>query len=254
MMKLYLQSREFIKTFSIIAFVCIILSLIIILKTPPADGYEISIYDQLPLFFWMCLLFSYMLGISILFQQVLAQKKSGMWFLGFFIVIFVNIIVLSLPFFRDYAIYGRGDTLTHIGSVRDIINTGHIGNNNFYPISSIFIYIVDALPSSFEFEWGTVVVLVYIIFMVYYLLNMHLLAKSISKNKEQVLLITAFATPLIFSFFHVNIHPSMMSLFIIPLILYSYHKRNLSTKNKIQYTIILLIISFSGFPNNFDKL
>ena len=49
-----------------------------------------------------------------------------------------------------------------------------------------------------------------------YLLNTYLLGTVVANRRGQALLITAFACPLVFSFFHTLIHPSLLSLFIIP--------------------------------------
>ena len=58
------------KTIAVIAFICIIISLIIIIITPSAVGYEISIYNAYPWYFWFFMLTTIVLGQLIVLKDV----------------------------------------------------------------------------------------------------------------------------------------------------------------------------------------
>jgi len=229
------------KIISIICFAFILIALFVIAKSPPASGYEISIYDAYPWYFWFFLVASIAGGIGILVHQAFAKEKSNCWVAGLSIIIIANTIFLLLPEFRGYAFYGRGDTPTHLGHIRDILNTGHVGESNFYPIEHLLgASLVRVAGVSLE----NITSLFFVLFSGIYIANMYLLAKSAGKHSGQALLTIAFASPLIYSFFHVNIHPNILSLFMVPCLLYFYHKRELHSSNRLENTIVLLLLAF----------
>jgi len=137
------ESRA-IKVTAIIAFTFIVLILMIIVKTPPASGYEISIYNVYPWYLWVFVITSIFLGQMILLSGATASKKNdNYWVIGFLGILITNTILLFMPFIRGYTMYGRGDVLTHIGYIKDILNTASIGTNNYYPIEHILTAIMS---------------------------------------------------------------------------------------------------------------
>jgi len=229
------------KIISIICFAFILIALFVIAKSPPASGYEISIYDAYPWYFWFFHVASIAGGIGILVHQAFAKEKSNWWVAGLSIIIIANTIFLLLPEFRGYAFYGRGDTPTHLGRIRDILNTGHVGESNFYLIEHILgASLIRVAGVSLE----NITSLFFVLFSGIYIANMYLLAKSAGKHSGQALLTIAFASPLIYSFFHVNIHPNIFSLFMVPCLLSLYHKRELHSSNRLENTIVLLLFAF----------
>lgn len=228
------------KLLSIVSFVLITSALIVIATTPVATEYELSIYNAYPLGFWVLIATAFACGIGILIHQAFAEEKSNWWIAGLCIVIFSNALFLGLPFFHAYAFYPTGDALTHLGYMKDIIVTGHLGQANYYPIVHILgvdILSITGLPR------GAATNLLFVFFSVLYLLNMYLLATTLASRRGQILLITAFACPLIFSFFHGCIHPSMFSIFILPLLLYFYHRAVSSPANKAQNIALLFLVA-----------
>ena len=234
--------NRIIKIIAIIAFILITLALTIIAKTPPVSGYELTIYDAYPSYFWYFICISISGGILILMHQAFAEQKSNWWLMGLCIVIFSNAIFLGLPFFRGYAIYPLGDALSHLGWMKDIITTGHIGKYNFYPI--VHLLGVSILEIT-ELSRGAVTNLLFVFWSIMYLLNTYLLGTMVANRRGQALLITAFACPLVFSALHTVIHPSLLSLFMIPLMLYFYHRREKLQSGKIEGTIVLILLAFA---------
>ena len=233
--------NKVIKIIAIVAFIFIILVLTIIAKTPSASGYELSIYDAYPLYFWVFICISIACGILILMYQAFTEQKSNWWFIGLCIVIFSNAIFLGLPFFRGYFIYPKGDALTHLGMMKDIITTGYIGKDNYYPI--VHLLGVSLLKIT-ELSRGAVTNLLFVFWSVMCLLNTYLLGTMVANRRGQAILITAFACPLVFSCFHTLIHPSLLSLFMVPLMLYFYHRREKLPSGQIESTIVLILLAF----------
>lgn len=221
-------------------FVFVLVALIVIARTPPATGYELSIYYAYPTYFWSLIIAAIACGIGILIRQAFAAQKSNWWLAGLFLVIFSNSVFLGLPFFRGYAFFPFGDAMTHIGYMKDIIATGHLGDSNYYPV--VHILGVDLLTIT-GLSQATVVNLLFVFFSALYLLNMYLLATVVANRRGQALLITAFACPLIFSFFHARIHPSMFSLFMLPLLLYFYHRAASLPGHKAQNIALLFLVA-----------
>lgn len=248
-------NNRFVKILSCIAFTLITIVLVIIAKNPPAISYELSIYNSYPPYFWFFLVTSIACGIGIMLHQAFNQeafitfgdtvsyKKPQWWIVGLIIIILTNSIFLLLPKFRGYALYGRGtDTLTHLGLIRDILNVGHSGGTNIYPFEHIFGANL-ILISHISIEKVSVILFVLLSGM--YILNVYLLAKSCSKHLGQVLMIVVFASPLIYSFFHITVSPNMFALIMIPCLLSFVNNKYLFLSKHLEYTILLLLLIFT---------
>jgi len=106
-----------------------------LLKTGPALQYEASIYSAYEPWFWACYYLVVVAGSWIYFS-------SGQWRTRHFIVVLlvcIQLLQLSMPFFRGYFLYGRADPLVHLGRTRDILLYRHVGKVNFYPIMHIAV-------------------------------------------------------------------------------------------------------------------
>ena len=133
------------KMLCILSFIFIICTILIVSITPPATGYELSIYTAYPWYFWFCLLGSIFLGILVILPGVFRKKKTNLWVFGLAVVFIANLVFLLLPMLRGYVFYGGAgaDIFTHVGLIKEIAETGHIFENNFYPIIHIFSLLVS---------------------------------------------------------------------------------------------------------------
>lgn len=230
------------KLASIVALICVSVALCIIARTPPAPGYEVSIYEAYPVYFWLLLAASICCGIGIVVHQAFTEAQGRWWIAGLCLVIFSNSILLLLSEFRGYFFYGRGDTATHLGYIRDILTTGQIGASNFYPIQHILgTDLIEIAGLSTE----TIPSLLFVLFSGTYILNICLLSRVVAKSHGQRLLMVAFAMPLIYSMYHASIHPNMLALFMVPCLLYLYHMREGTSGNCFRYVLLLLLMAFS---------
>ena len=231
-----------LKIISIIAFTFITLALAIIAKTPPASGYEVSIYDAYPWYFWFFIISSIFLGLLIQTKYIFSEKESNFWYIGLLVVVFTTVIILLLPIFRDYYTIGRGDLLSHLGFTKTVIVTGHITSYNCYPIIHIigtcFVYVTN-IPL------GKLPPLLSTVFYLIYVGGFYLLGSVISKNRHHQALITILATPLFYMSFTVLIFPALQSLFLIPLILFLYHKSRWDNTKSVAFAICTIIVLFA---------
>lgn len=225
-----------------IALVFLALASIVIVSTPPAGGYEISIYNAYPFYFWLFITGSVCCGLIILLYHAFFEKNSKWWIAGILIVLSANSLFLLLPEFRGYALYGRYDTLTHLGYVKDILVTGHIGESNFYPIEHI---LAASLINIIGLSPERVPSLLSVLFSGVYVLGILLLGKVIASRSGQALLMVVFASPLIYGAFHVSINPCFLSLVTLPCLLYSYHRKQENSSGNIRHSVLLLVFAFS---------
>lgn len=238
------------KIICLIAPIFILLSLIIIIFKNTANGYEISIYDVYPIYFWLLLLISMFCGFIIMFTDSLNDKESEWWKLGFFIIIFSNIIILLLPVFRNYLTFGRADVLSHIGYSLDIIKTGHIGpggtiGENYYPIIHLLMSSINQLTG---LKLELIAQTLPILFILFYMISIYLLSKEITKEKKKSILVTAFGSVLLFKTENLMLAPSVQSFFLLPFILLlfykSYSNKEDSAKYSVLFVLMLILIPF----------
>ena len=235
----YDEANRLFKIATIIAFVFIISALTLIAKTPPASGYEISIYDVYPWYFWVFIIGSIFMGQLILIRSALC-KTDNFWIFGFLAILTTSTILLFMPFIRGYAIYGRGDVLTHIGYINDIFRTASIGTTNFYPLDHI-------LAASLSYVTGIsvehVVNIIPPIFSLFYILSIYLLARQLFERKGDVLFVLAFTSILLFDNGNLIFAPSAQSFFFMPFVLYLYFKSRAS-RTPLEFGILLIISLF----------
>lgn len=221
-------------------FVSVFVALLVIARTPPATGYELSIYYAYPAHFWLLFIASSACGIAILIRQAFAAQKSSWWLAGLCLVILSNSVFLGLPFFRGYAFFPGGDAMNHVGRMKDIVATGHIGEENFYPLIHVLgVNLLDIAGLSY----AAVTNFLFVFFTMMYLLNIYLLSTVVANHRGQALLITAFASPLVFSHLHTLVHPATMSIFMVPLLLYFYHRRQKIPAGQVISTILSLLLA-----------
>jgi len=231
-----------LKITSSISFILIALALILIARNSPATGYELSIYSSLPWITWLFLISALALGISIIVYEAFTSK-SKFWLIGFFIIILVNFVILSLQFFRGYYLYALSDPLAHLGWARSIASTGFISEGNFYPVThilgAVLIEVCDIAPE-------TVMKYLPVIFTVLFMLFTYLLASVVSSKKEHAILAAAASSALLFSYYQLTPYPHALSLLTFPLIFYLYFKslNAPSLSNNIALIILILLFPF----------
>jgi hypothetical protein len=231
------------KAITIIASVLIFFSTIIIAITPPATGYEISLYGAYPGYFWVLVISSMSCGILILVHQAFTKQSSRWWIGGFVSILVINLVILLLPIVRGYLTWGNADVLTHIGMIKDILFTGHFASigqmgENFYPAIHILcaeISLLTGLTPELLAE------LIPILFTIFYMVSICLLARQVGSSRGQILLITAFGSLLLFNHENLMLSPSVECFFLFPMTLFLFVK-TLSSAQRPQYTMLFSII------------
>ncbi len=227
------------KVLSIIAFVFLAWALYIIAITPPASGYEISIYSAYPGCFWLLLGSAIACGIFILIRHASPQMESSKWWLsGLFIVIFGNLIVMWLPLFRGYFLADLADEASHLGFIRDIVLHGHFGKSNYYPVSHILAVSLSYISG---LDLTTIIKVSPSIFYLVYMLGLFVFSRALAQRLGQVLMVMAFGSVLLFTYFSVLFLPVQFALCLSPLILMLLQKRSLLSGLSVQHSLCFLI-------------
>jgi len=220
---------------TIIGFTLILLNLISI-RGAEIDGYEVSIYNALNPIFWVSLIGSITCGITIIAYEAINKQYSRQrfWLIGLLIIMMNNIILLLLPVFRCYATYGRTDNLAHVGIALDIISTGHISQYNIYPATHILI---SSISNIINLPPIIVVNFFPAFFYVLIILGIYCLAKVISSEPREIMLITLASTVLLSTLYNsVILYSLSLSYFIFPLLLYLYFKE------LAQFRLLLIVL------------
>lgn len=221
-------------------FTIFVLVEIIILKTPPAKGYEISIYAVYPSFFWGLIILSITIIWLILIYDSTKMDKREVIFLPVLAIVIIKMILLLLPLFRGYLFYGRADTVYHLSYIKEIVKTGEYvieRTHNYYPHIHVLGALIYYLTGYSIYEISIILILM---FNLLYISGFIILGRAIGLNSAITLL---FILPFQFSFYHTNILPSFFALYFVPMILYLYHKKTIYKNDGNKHTININKIS-----------
>ncbi|WP_276253320.1 hypothetical protein [Halomontanus rarus] len=98
-----------------------------------ASEYELSIYHNTPLLFWVGVAIALTTSIySVKFQRGIIRGT------GVVIGMLAIISVVSIPYLRGYFYYGRFDSLSHLGTVIDMLSGAIAVNEVMYPGTHMF--------------------------------------------------------------------------------------------------------------------
>ncbi|WP_332897113.1 hypothetical protein [Haladaptatus sp. CMSO5] len=186
-------------------------------RSAPARGYEISIYDATPVAFWVCIGLATFIALAVSFY---VAPESNLRKLAVVLAISAIVAVAALPIVRGYFFVGAGDSLTHLGWMKDIGN-GVLNPVNFlYPgihTSALFIERVAGMPLERATEF--LVLAYFVVFIVFVGLTVQLIAKT-----KYALVFGVFsallALPINNISVHLQPHPSTEAILFVPVVLY----------------------------------
>lgn len=237
-------SPQTLKILFVINYAILLSALLIILLTPPARGYEFSIYDAYPNYLWYIVIASIFLGQVCAVLSVLDDSTSKYWPLGFLAAVIANCLLLSLPVIRGYFIYGSGDVLTHIGYMKDIGNYASIGSNH-YPILHMLGFSMHEFTG---LSFGIITMIIPPIFSIVSILYWYILGKEIFNDKSKVVILVLIAFLPMNGVTNSLFTPNHEAFLMLPLVLYCLIKsQNAADKREVSailITLSLLIVLF----------
>ena len=210
----------------------------------PATGYELSLYTHTPTILWISSISNVAGGLFVIMYIVYKNlfKYYKFCFLGFFILLFNRLVILSIPYIRGYYSW-KGDNISHIGIMKDILIFGHVPSDIVYPITHILLselVYITGLPTIIIANHSTT------IFSIFYIVSIYLLATSILVTKREQIFATASISCVLFNGYDVYLMPNGWSLLYLPFVLFLYFKS--LRKNDFPAYTLLFIITLIIYP------
>jgi len=185
---------------------------VVLALTPEASGYETSIYGAYPWYFWGLAVTALLVGNAVVVRGV--QSGTNDWWYGLLLVLTVVGLLVFLPYFRGYVMFGRADVLSHVGFVRDIQQTGRVSPGNIYPN---FHLLVLSLAYATGLEPQAMLVALAGIGSLFSVLSFVALVSAVF-DRRRALLAVPFALVLI----AVQSVPYVFSILLVPFVLYLF--------------------------------
>ena len=215
-------------------------ALAVILRTPPADGYEISIYQVYPTYFWVLLVGAVLVGQTVILRSAQSRVRDPYWRIGFGVILFVDVILLLIPHFRGYAIYGHSDPLTHVGFVRDIARTGVVSTSDIYPsLHLLLLSISYATGLDVMSSVGVVPPVISLLGVV----SSYLLLRRAFDDRRTVLFGLVFVAFLTYQTAHIMGNPYAQSTLLVPFILYLAVKERQTRTLRTKIPLVVMLIA-----------
>lgn len=191
----------------------------------PAREYEVSIYQGTPTVFWLGLGIAILVSLFVSFYAPRGYLSTAGLVLGGTSIV----SVLSLPLIRGYAFLGTGDSMTHLGWVRDMLSGTLQPWGLFYPgLHTVSVFFREVVGLSSERSVMFFVVCIFLVFLVF----VPLCVRAIS-GQDGAMLIGVFAAFLLLPMnqvaTHISAHPVTDAILFSPVLLYLLVQFLLST-------------------------
>jgi len=207
--------------------------------TPPADGYEISLYAAFPGHFWLFLIGAMFVGAVVIAASATIPGERA-WLLGVPLVLLANALLVFMPYVRGYRMYGRSDPMTHIGFVRDIAATAGLEGNIYPPTHLLVMAVADATT----LDLTAAALLIPIAASAVYFGAMFYLLCFLFDSRERILLGLPFVLLPVLGRVHVNLRPFDMSVMLAVLALFLFVKsqRTAATRVRVAFVVTLIAV------------
>lgn len=206
-----------------------------------ATHYEISIFRNIPVYVLIILSIYVIITCSILKYLLENPDKKLYFFIYFYLMLFLDVVFISLPIIRGYAFYDNVDTFTHVGIIKDIIEYGHPYSDNFYPGLHILVSVTNIIVNiNILSIYRYILIIISIGFFFYF----YLWNKTIFSNKIFILFSTSFSLILFLkNGYYTTMVPNGYTVLLLPLVLFLLYKK--SPNYKILLVFFLALIPFS---------
>jgi hypothetical protein len=210
----------------------------IVFTVPPADQYEIAIHTAYPIYFWVLLIGAIFTGAAAIATSAVEQEGDD-WIFGAVLMLLANGVVLLLPLIRGYYMYGRSDQLTHLGYVRNIVETGGFGSNIYPPTHLLALLVADATGA----ELTTVSMLLPVVFSGLFFGAMVSLLVTVFESRKRILFGLPFAILPVLGVAHTNFRPFDLSVMLLPLTLYTLFKGRGESAIAVRIAFVIVLVA-----------
>lgn len=215
----------------------------VMLRTPPADGFELSIYVGYPPSFWVLLVSTLFVGMLLIFREAFADSpRSRYWVGGFLLTLYTVATLLVVPIVRGYTTYGRADLFTHIGHVHVIHETGGEPFQNIY---QNLHQVVLALSYATGLEPMAIVNAIPVVISLLSIIASYTLL-SVIFDRRRMLMTLPFVVALVAGSTHLNPSPYAQSVLFLPFVLYLFARTQetgaLSFKLALAIAVVAVVL------------
>ena len=217
---------------------------IVVATTPPASGYEVSLYTAYPVAFWISIVLTIFVGQLLVLEDVLDSRPAGYWKRGYALVVAASGLLLFLPTVRYQYVMGRADTLTFAGGIDYVVANHALLPDNYYPM-------LHLLAASISFLTGLepirIMQAVPPLFSLAFLLGTYCLIRYLFPERREFIAALPFASLLFVGFEQVHFTPYNMSFLLVPLVLLYALKSRDSTSIRPRIATLLLVIAIAFY-------
>ena len=230
--------QGFQKCILIILFLFLTVSLIITWNTP-STGFESSIYNNTPLVLWIAIIFSVIVGISLVILSLSDStlRSSNLWKYGLLLIFLCYAICIGLFIIRGFYSWNiYGDTSTHLGYIDEILKGGHIPETLFYPITHIFLSAITLTTTLNPLFLAKILPFFYGLLVIF---NIYIFVRVISSHQIVPIIAVIIACTFPYGYFYGTFMPNFLGNLIIPLALFIMYKY--LEDNTISWSILFCI-------------
>lgn len=230
-----------LKMVALFSIACMIVAIVLAHRSPAA-GYELSIYTSTPLPVLLLLFLGLTGGVGIVLEELLTSgyEDRRTCLIGFAVILLGVSAFLCLPIIRGYVAASNADLMGHLGFIKDILRTGHVGPFNPYPITHTFLAEVAGVAGLSAMQVANLnTVLVFTIFV----LMSYLLASAILPTEGQRLTVAVVAGGTMAGISRFYLVPNTWSILMLPLVFYCYLRQE-RLPFKVLLAVALVAYSF----------
>ena len=190
---------------------------VVIARSSPATGYEVSIYRATPLLVWALLG-----GALLIATVVIVMRTSGnLTTIAMVLGGIVMMTIVAMPILRGYNFFGAADSLTHLGWTRDIASGAMDPHSLFYPgYHSLSLAVGRFTGISIRLALLVTTVGLFAAFLVFVPLTAGLITGDVRAMGFGAI-VSWFVLPINNVATHLLPHTNSLALFYIPVLLFS---------------------------------
>ncbi|MFC6835891.1 hypothetical protein [Halomarina ordinaria] len=191
-------------------------------RDPVATGYERTVYESLPVGYWVTLVTGLVVGQVLVLRSAFADRPTTDWAKGAVLLGVALCLLVFLPTlrFEQYAL-GRADSLTFVGMTRHIVETGGVAADNYYPA-------VHLLAATLSYATGLPVTRVAsfvpaFLSLFYVATTLALCALLFEERRVVLFVLPTIALPLL-AYEHLMFAPSVAGFLLTPFLLVALYR------------------------------
>lgn len=188
-------------------------------RSPPISGYELSIYQAVPITGWV------LLGIVVLSAVVLTVGCTSQQaqLAGLSLVLLFAIGAAGLPLFRGYTAFGGLDTFIHIGFITDLLTGIDVTDRLLYPGMHYFSYQLVLL---LEMPIGRALLICVIVYALIFVVFIELSTRRVFPSRWAVghgaIIGAVFAPIMTVQLAVMNPVPATMAIFFVAVCIFAF--------------------------------